>query len=1009
MSSNEIKDSSVKEAIALGNPAERPFDYAEFLKSPAVNLGISPAYQKRFISRCATPEKRNALWGQWIEPSLILDDLNLHVPMHEDKTSNFSDHGSIHAAQLSKNGEVAQAVFSLFSNPMQQPEFQDDDGTWQRPKERCAVAPFWVFTFEADETPLQDQCDWIWLKDATGQTLLDKLDQHLAQHYRDYRGYTVVWSGNKSLHIHLLFASSHLSRRVTEILAERHGKNAEAQLRDHWQGDIDPSAIWDYYANCWDNLESIIREVKGIADKFDQSLRYLHQKRRLPWGLRVAETGNVQGFNVGDLIPQVVLEERMRKTSAKRSQGYFLSATKANAMPASQVSKTSSVRRSADLYVDELLPALSVYLRDGWGTEYPKPATITKETNGLTVWFHNSPADQNPSSFIEEDYRSMLWRGRDSPAGEKHKPLPDTSFTLGELLIELQAEIDAKNGHPFSNGQRQRRRRYAPTTQLFANRLLSTAPKHYRSAVSILAWAASESFPRNMIVSVEGGGKTTAAIRDAGKFRLDDMLTNHFAGEGLVAPDNGFQVVCASSYKQAEEHYEAYLEWWRQQTDHASVELPAPVLIRSFSELYKKYCAQHELSPITYAQALRMGFNSQVEAVASKQSAVFNALSELRDASWIVPGKNGSTTCGFQHSTSVILFTSHDMAQNFNQPSVSKAWLHPDFDQTALQDSGKWSDLALQFRLYRVIHDEVSLNDLVDVAREEDVETAKQFRQSVKACSGADWSKVNQSQRYRIFSEHGSDASKALGFHELCRIINAGFTSDDVVPVDFDANPFGINNSDDAMYRSTHGSTYYVKARNWWTTQRARVLFTTTEALVAQVAHRINKSDHTHWVPDIRVHRLDRDEFTTSDSIRLCRDKRASKSKIDELIRDRLRGDKDVVITDMASDHGSSVSTHVSARGRNDLQEVNICTVLTFVAKDEYCRLNVIAQKFGIEDVYDEFYRDRLNQAVGRNRGLRRNRDTPYDHEIIVSPTLYQCLGSADFFSSGRYPAYLAL
>ncbi|MBO9406182.1 hypothetical protein J7399_01985 [Shimia sp. R9_1] len=1007
MSSNKFKDSNTTGSTASENHEERLYDYAEFLKSPAVKLGISPAYQKRFISRCAMPEKRTDLWKQWIEPYLMLDDLNLHVPMHEDKTSNFSHHGSAHAVHLLNKDEPAQLAFSLFSNPILQPAFRYDDATWQRPKERCAVAPFFVFTFEADETPLQDQCDWIWLKDATGQTLLDKLDQHLAQHYRDYRGYTVVWSGNKSLHIHLLFASSHLSRRVTEILAERNGKNAEAQLRDHWQGDIDPSVIWDYYSTCWDNLESTIREATGIEGKFDQSLRYLHQKRRLPWGLRVAETGNAQGFKGGDLIPQVVLEERMRKTSAKGAQGYFLSATEANAMPVAQVSKSSSDRRCAPLYVDELLPALTAYLREGWGAEYPKPATITEETNGLTVWFYNSPADQNPSSFIEEDYRSMLWRGRDCPAGEKHKPLPDTSFTLGELLIELQAEIDAKNGNSIANRQRQGRKRFAPTTQLFANCLLSTAPKHYRSAMSILAWAASESFPRNMIVSAEGGGKTTAAIRDAGKFRLDDMLTNHFSGKGLVAPDNGFQVVCASSYKQAEEHYEAYLEWWRQQTDHASIDLPAPVLIRSFSEHYKRHCAQHKIDSISHAQALRMGFNSQVEAVASQQSAVFNALSELRDASWKVPGKNGNTICGFQYSTSVILFTSHDMAQNFNQPSVSKAWLHPDFDHTALQDSGQWRDLALQFRLYRVIHDEVSLNDLVDVASAKDVTTAEEFRQLVKVRSGADWSKVNQSQRYQIFSEHGSDASKALGFHELCRIIDIGFTLDDEVRVDFDANPFGINNSDDAMYRSTNGSTYYVKARNWWTTQRARVLFTTTEALVAQVAHRINKSDRTHWVPDIRVHRLDRDEFTTSDSIRLRRDRRASKANIDELVRDRLRGDKDFVITDMSSDHGSSVSTHVSARGRNDLQEANICTVLTFFAKDEYCRLNVIAQKFGIEDVYREFYRDRLNQAVGRNRGLRRNPDTPYDHEIVVSPTLYQCLGGADFFSSGRYPAYL--
>lgn len=91
-----------------------------------------------------------------------------------------------------------------------------------------------------------------------------------------------MWSGNKSIHIHLLFASSHLSRRVTEVLAKRHGKNADAQLRDHWQGDIDPNVIWDYYSTCWDQLETDIREITAIDDKFDHSMRYLHQKRRLP-------------------------------------------------------------------------------------------------------------------------------------------------------------------------------------------------------------------------------------------------------------------------------------------------------------------------------------------------------------------------------------------------------------------------------------------------------------------------------------------------------------------------------------------------------------------------------------------------------------------------------------------------------------------------------------------------------------------------------------------------------
>jgi hypothetical protein len=246
-----------------------------------------------------------------------------------------------------------------------------------------------------------------------------------------------------------------------------------------------------------------------------------------------------------------------------------------------------------------------------------------------------------------------------------------------------------------------------------------------------------------------------------------------------------------------------------------------------------------------------------------------------------------------------------------------------------------------------------------------------------------------------------------LGFHDLCRIIDIGFNKDDIMSVDFHSHPFGINNSDDAMYVRAHGNQYYIKAREWWMQQRARVLITTTEALVAQVASRINKQDDPHWTPQIRVHRLDDDAFVSPDCIRLRRDKRASKDKINELVQDRLSNGMDFVITDMADGSETNLSSHISARGRNDLKDKHISSVLTFLAQDEFCRLNIIAQKFGISDIYQDHYRDRLNQAVGRNRGLRKNHATPYEHEVIVSPTLYGCLSGLTFFGTGRYPAYL--
>ena len=187
-----------------------------------------------------------------------------------------------------------------------------------------------------------------------------------------------------------------------------------------------------------------------------------------------------------------------------------------------------------------------------------------------------------------------------------------------------------------------------------------------------------------------------------------------------------------------------------------------------------------------------------------------------------------------------------------------------------------------------------------------------------------------------MFQDHRSKKTNKLGFHDLCKIIDIGFTKDDIMAVDFHAHPFGINNSDDAMYVSVQGNQYYIKPRNWWMEQRARILITTTEALIAQVASRINKQDNR---PHIRVHRLDDDAFISPDCIRLRRDRRASKEKINELVQDRLSSGMDFVITDMADGSEVSLSSHISARGRNDLKDKHISSVLTFLAQDEFCRL----------------------------------------------------------------------
>src|SRR5690606_33387021 len=115
----------------------------------------------------------------------------------------------------------------------------------------------------------------------------------------------------------------------------------------------------------------------------------------------------------------------------------------------------------------------------------------------------------------------------------------------------------------------------------------------------------------------------------------------------------------------------------------------------------------------------------------------------------------------------------------------------------------------------------------------------------------------------------------------------------------------------------------------------------------------------------------------------------------------------DRVITDTAK--GPDIITHQSAKGRNDLADQGLATILMFPNPDRYARLNVIAQRFGLNrlvngvpEIIGLLYRDMLDQAIGRNRGMRRIERTP-THIVVMSHGLFVAFGKEAFMNSGRY------
>ena len=988
-------------------------ELAEPLQRKDVLQDISNAFRSKLIHRTLRMPKHNRFWSEIIAPNIMVPELNQHVALHRTPQDTFSHKQSEAAHYAQSAGTLDQGRYPLFSNVMRIPQFGPTyprysdqwSRTWEKPSARGAIGQFWTFTYEWDSEDagaMPTQFAWVWGHDANGLSEIEKLDLYFRSKFKDYRGHCEIYSGGKSVHLNFIFDTSHMSKATIVALAERQGKSPVAKLRDYWRGDISPDAIWDYYTATWNRLNDAIRQHSNIDADFDTAMATLFQKRRTPWGIRTAQADDKRGFVEGDQIPQVVLHESILKTSSKSASGMLLCAKGANAMPRQRKRSIKPPSDGTILSNPELLEKLTDYLALAWGIEYPKPAELFQDANGIGVRFYNSPTDVKPSSMAYGDYCAMRFLGKGTPVGHTFKHFPGQQ-TLNDMISDLTAELErAKDQSNMPSAVRPQR----PWMNAFARTASEQTIDGIRTGMSRGVSLLSQTSSLCVVVSAEGAGKSTSLIRQAGEFRMEDRIENFFEGRGLNKPQQGHQIVACKSYAQAEEQYLAYIRWYNDvMATGPKIEPLAPLLIRSFSETYKTHCANVDIEPISQLDALTVGFESQVDAVMHSQPSAFAAVTDIKDKAWLATKGDGGIVNGFIDVANVLIFTVHDLAHGYNQVSKSKAWLNPSFTPTALADADTWIGLATEFKAYRIIHDELSLKDLVHLAHHDEVRLAEQFKATVRSTCNDTWTNIKQSQRLKEFHAHACKAMWDIGFHRLNEVADLNFGPDDVVRVDYDAIPFGVANKPDALYRAAHGRSVYVRNQNWWTTLKARVVFTTTETLPAEVANTIFEQSSPRRG---RVVRWDGDVFFPPDPVQLKVDARANKKNIDGLVTDILTDphqNTDLVISDMAS--GSNVMSHSRARGSNDLTDQDLASILTFIGEVEYMELNVIGQKYGIENVIKASYLDRYNQAAGRNRGLRGNALKPLHHDVYVTPRLLRDLGGIATFQQGRYPAFL--
>lgn len=202
---------------------------------------------------------------------------------------------------------------TFFTNALVIPEGYGCDGfdisKAAKPINRATNSGTIIVTIEFDcETidQFEETLAWTRATDGKGKfssTRFADLDRELNK-IKEYRGYSIVFSGRRSLHFHFLFATDHLENAPSIV-------TAQDRLIDHHSTAALMENVHDLL---WDHVADEFNRVLNPSLEPDRKLRGITQWRRGPWGTRVLEKPSfVLGLDIGAVVPQVVIHENIRQ------------------------------------------------------------------------------------------------------------------------------------------------------------------------------------------------------------------------------------------------------------------------------------------------------------------------------------------------------------------------------------------------------------------------------------------------------------------------------------------------------------------------------------------------------------------------------------------------------------------------------------------------------------------------------------------------------------------------
>jgi hypothetical protein len=201
-------------ASALRPGVIRPSYLGEHGEAWSVEVGrvLEGRIEKKSLNRILNAIKvgQNGLFNRLVD-TVYEPDRRTYLCFSEHVYLDLKNQGPVENA-LVHGWEEFQGRFPFFTNAFAFCELNDGRYCGSAPKTRVTNSGKLVLTFEwdvADSKFLDQQIRWS-IAGSDKKSPLDRLYAHLSR-YWDFRWLEAVWSGHKSVHLHILLDSRHLS------------------------------------------------------------------------------------------------------------------------------------------------------------------------------------------------------------------------------------------------------------------------------------------------------------------------------------------------------------------------------------------------------------------------------------------------------------------------------------------------------------------------------------------------------------------------------------------------------------------------------------------------------------------------------------------------------------------------------------------------------------------------------------------------------------------------------